>query len=248
MTMKPLPKGQRSAVRAARRRRSRTGGAASRFVGAGLLVAVAATVPAFGEAEAKRSGCVDWAPRVVEPLRPPPPSSRGRVVEVAGVRQEGGRAIHWAGARGWVPRALPDVNAWLLDHTQWKEMDRTRLAVKTLRKPGYEVFHEVHQDTRVFAFIRLQWVEEWAYALLEGSAQQPRRLLTTYQKTAGTDHIRRLCGSVDARAHRSGTDLYFYQEADADHYETEHIRQLHRRFFVALGGAEPTFAGSEAGR
>jgi hypothetical protein len=64
------------------------------------LVTVAATVTAFGEAEAKRSGCVDWAPHVVEPLRPPPPSSKGRVVEVAGVRQVGGRAIHWAGARG----------------------------------------------------------------------------------------------------------------------------------------------------
>jgi hypothetical protein len=42
--------------------------------------------------------------------------------------------------------------------------------------------------------------------------------------------------------------LYFHQEADADHYETEHLRQLHRPFFAALGGAEPAFAGSEAVR
>lgn len=197
----------------------------------GFLVA---TVPFFASALPGES-CVDLEQRVTEPLRPPPPLSRGKIVEVSGIRREGEKTIHWQGARGWVPVSMRDASAWILDHTKWKEMEKTKLEVKELSRPGFEAFHEVHQDTRVFAFIRIQWVENWAYAVLAGSLAVPKRLLTTYQKSDGTFHIRRLCGSVDFKADGIGTDAYFYQEADADHYEVQHIEELHRRFFATLG-------------
>jgi len=179
--------------------------------------------------------CANFDGRVTAPMRPPPPASPGKVVEESGIRGKGEDAVSWAGARGWIALSPRDATDWILDHTRWKDMEKTKLEVKELRHPKYEAFHVLSQDTKVFAFVRIQWVEEWAYAVLAGTLQAPKHLLTTYQKTAGTSHIRRLCGSVEFRANGIGTDAYFYQEARANHYEMEHIIDLHRRFLATLG-------------
>lgn len=194
--------------------------------------------------------CVDFRERVTAPLHAPPPFTAGKVVEISGVRpaSERNRTVHWQGARGWIPLSVKDAFDWILDHTRWKEMDKTKLDVKSVPRPGYEAFHVVSQDTKVFAFVRIQWIEEWAYAVLGGTAAAPDHVLTTYQKVAGTGHIRRLCGSVEFRSRASGTDAYFYQEADADHYEVEHIQALHRRFFATLGGGRAVPDGPGASR
>jgi len=73
------------------------------------------------------------------------------------------------------------------------------------------------------------WTEEWAYSLAEGTPAAPRRIVVSYQKVAGTTHIKRECGSYVLEARDDGTtDLAMYEEVKADRRSARDTRDMHQ--------------------
>ncbi len=144
--------------------------------------------------------------------------------------------VNYGAFRAIINKPIGAVYEWLLDHSQWKDMSRTKLAVKQRKLPGYAAFHEVEVDVNVWAFIRLQWVEQWGYAVLKGTPAAPVEILASYQKASGTDHLKRLCGSVVLKKlDANRTEIFFYEEALAPHYDSEKILQMHKDHFETIG-------------
>jgi hypothetical protein len=169
----------------------------------------------------------EFSEKIEKPLMRPPTLKPGSVNSNEGKRpnDEG----EYAGARGVVRRPITSVYRWLLDHTNWKDMTKTKLKTVEGKKPGYMAFHTVDVDVNVWAFIRIQWVEEWAYALVEGTPQDPKVIQISYQKRSGTGHLKRLCGSITLKAlGPDKTDLYLYEEALADRYHWEQMLEMHQ--------------------
>lgn len=168
----------------------------------------------------------DFSEKIEKPLLRPPPLKVGAIQSQEGKRSSDN--AEYAGARAVVRRPITELYAWLLDHTNWKDMSKTRLKTVESKKPGYMAFHTVDVDVNVWAFIRIQWVEEWAYALVEGTPKDPKEIQVSYQKKSGTAHLPKLCGSVTLKAMGpQQTDVYFYEEAVAERYHWEQMLEMH---------------------
>jgi hypothetical protein len=77
----------------------------------------------------------------------------------------------------------------------------------------------------VALFISVDWVEQHRLFLLDGSVSTPKKVLYQYQKTDGTSHIKRLCGSIlmtalppnsnDKTEHKAVSLVHYAEEANA---------------------------------
>ena len=167
--------------------------------------------------------CFNFAKKVETPLRPLPPLDKKNEIRQGGL----GDGTEWGSGRGLVPRSITEIRDWLLDHTNWKDKSKTDIVVKEQPKPGYFAFHEVAVDVTVFAFISISWVENWAYALVSGTLENPRRLAISYQKISGTSHLESLCGSVFLqKVSDKLTDVYLYEQAKAGRYKADDMAKM----------------------
>ena len=173
--------------------------------------------------------CFDFRQRVVEPLTPRIPLLDGRDNHVFGTYPTG---IKWASGRVVVDMPVAETYDRLLDHRNVKDMKKTTLSTTALDRPGYIAFHLVQVVVRLRLLLLkmdLPWTEEWAYSLTEGTAEAPRQIVVSYQKVAGTRHIKRQCGSYVLEARDDGTtDLSLYEEVKADRRSARDTRDMHR--------------------
>jgi hypothetical protein len=173
--------------------------------------------------------CFDFRQKVVEPLIPPIPLLDGRDNHVFGTYPTG---IRWASARVVLEMPVEETYARLLDHRNVKDMKKTTLTTTVLDRPGYLAFHLVDVVVRLRLLLLkmdLPWTEEWAYSLTEGTPRAPRRIVVSYQKVAGTTHIKRQCGSYVLEARDDATtDLSLYEEVKADRRSARDTRDMHR--------------------
>lgn len=190
------------------------------------------TTPSFGGEVA--ATCFDFNKKVVKSLFPNLPLKSNEVTFDQGKRSID--EVEYAGARSLVNKSIMDTYKWLLDHTNWKDMTRTKLKVREIEKPGYMAFHRVEVDIHIFAFISLDWIEEWAYALVRGTKTHPQEIQISYQKVSGTGHVAHLCGSITLRKVGNKTDILLYEEAYADRYHSEHMLNMHQNTIRALNG------------
>lgn len=167
--------------------------------------------------------CFNFKKRVDTPLRPLPPLDKNHEIKQGGL----GDGTEWGSGRGLVPRSIGELRDWLLDHTNWKDKNKTDIVVKDLVRPGYFAFHEVAVDVTVFAFISISWVEQWAYALVSGTMASPKKIVVSYQKVSGTSHLESLCGSVVLqKVSDNVTDVYLYEQAKAGRYKADDMAKL----------------------
>lgn len=192
-----------------------------------MVLGLAATsrVPAAGLA----GPCFDFRQTVVEPLIPPIPLLDGRDNHVFGTYPTG---VKWASGRVVLDMPVQEAYARLLDHRTVKDMKKTTLTTTILDRPEYMAFHLVDVVVRLrFLLLKmdLPWREEWAYSLTEGTPRAPRRIVVSYQKVAGTTHIKRQCGSYVLEA-RDGatTDLSLYEEVKAARRSARDTRDMHK--------------------
>lgn len=179
--------------------------------------------------------CFDFAKtQYTEPLRAPAPLKEGgRDTYQQGVRTN----YEWASGRSIVPRTVKEMYTWLLDHTNWKDMTKTKMKVTVGSRPNYADFHEVAVDVRVWAFITISWVEQWAYKILAGTKEKPEKFLVSYQKVSGTSHLESLCGSVlVSKFDDFDSDVYFYEQAKASRYKADDIMPMHVATIKILKG------------
>ncbi len=199
-----------------------------------LLAAILFSAPVH----ALTQGCFStFEQKITQPLIEPPGLHAGSISTTLGVRKDDD--VEFAGARATVERPLKAVYLWLLDHRNWKDMSKTEMKVSELAKPGYLNFHKVDVKVNVWGFITLPWVEEWAYALIQGTEKEPKEILVSYQKIDGTWRIKRLCGSIRLKAAGDKTDLFFYEESLAQHYPAKRILEMHLSNLKTLNNGKP---------
>jgi hypothetical protein len=187
--------------------------------------------------------CFDFSKAVNEPLLKPIALLKDEDNFETGVAPY---EVIWSAARGVVNLPVSKIMPWLLDHSEWKDVSRTKLTLEKVPSPHYLELHRLSVDANVFAFIWLHWVEEWGYRILKGTPTAPKSLLVSYQKVEGTGHITRLCGSVLVNAiGNNKSDVSFYEEAKADRYEAHNIREMqvsnlfHLRQLITKKGDKP---------
>jgi hypothetical protein len=195
-----------------------------------LLLGAAMGLAATDALAADLAGpCFDFRGKVVEPLSTPIALVPGQDSHVFGTYPSG---VGWAAGRAVIDMPIESVLARLLDHRNVKDMARTTLTTTVLDRPEYMAFHVVDIVVTLRAlFMKLSvpWTEAWAFSLVEGAPQAPRRIVVSYQKIAGSDHIQRECGSYVLQARDDGTtDLSVYDELKADRRKAEDTRNMHR--------------------
>jgi hypothetical protein len=190
--------------------------------------------------------CFDFQQRVVEPLTVPIPLLPGRDNHVFGTYPTG---IGWAAGRVVLEKPVESAYAGLLDHRNVKDMKKTTLSTTVLDQPGYMAFHLVDIVVTLralFLKIEIPWREAWGYSLVDGTREAPRRIVVSYQKVAGSDHIQRQCGSYVLQARDDGTtDLSLYEEVKAVRRSARDTRDMHRGIVRNLRGGQAA-AGSRA--
>jgi len=209
------------------RRPVRRGGRA-RSVVLALTAGLAAATP-LAAADLPPGLCFDFTQKIVEPLTPVIPLVPGRDNHVFGTSPGG---IGWASGRVVLDMPIAAAYASLLDHRNVKDMTKTTIATTVVERPDYMAFHLVSIVVTLRAlFLKMEvpWTEAWAYSLVEGTPEAPRRIVASYQKVAGTDHIKRQCGSYVLQAREDGTtDLSLYEEVKADRRSARDTRDMHR--------------------
>lgn len=173
--------------------------------------------------------CFDLRGTVVDPLSTPIALVPGQDNHVFGSYSNG---VGWAAGRAVLDVPIESVLARLLDHRNVKDMTKTTLTTTVVDRPEYLAFHLVDIVVTLralFVKMALPWTEAWAFRLVDGSPQSPRRIVVSYQKVAGTGHIKRHCGSYVLQARDDGTtDLSLYEEVKADRRKPEDTRNMHR--------------------
>jgi hypothetical protein len=185
------------------------------------------------------SACFDFDHKVVEPLRPPIPLVEGRDNSRFGTYPNG---VNWASTRAVLDIPIAAAYAKMQDHENQKDMKKTTLSTKVLQRPGYLRFDLVDIVVTVRALFiktKVAWTEAWGYALADGTESDPRKIVISYEKAAGTRHIQRQCGSYVLEARGGQTDISMYEEVKADHRSAEDTRDMHAGILESLR-AKPT--------
>jgi len=202
-----------------------------------MVVALAASAQGAGLSRP----CFDFDTPVVEPLHPPIAMVPGRDNNVFGTYPSG---VSWAATRARVTMPITALYAKVLDHRNHKDMTKTVLTTTDLPRPGYLHFQRVDVVVTVRALlfnVKLPWTEEWAFSLLEGTPEAPRRILASYQLAdARTRHLKHQCGSYVLQAlDAASADLSMYDEVIADHRSAEDTRNMQAGILSSIRGEEP---------
>ncbi len=176
--------------------------------------------------------CFDFSrPEAIRPLHDPLAFSTPERPDTSAsgpLTQAGDSAGGWGAARAILDMPLARTLALLRDQSTLKDPKEAEFVVSHEARAGLLDFQGVRITIHPFPLLSLEWVEQWAYRLLEGGAQTPRSVLIAYQKTAGTTHIRRFCGNIWLKAAGPAqTDFAVYEETDATHRTAEDIARGH---------------------
>jgi hypothetical protein len=222
-------------------------GGRARSLGLLLTAGLAAAVP-VSAAELPPGPCFDFSHKIVAPIVPAIPLVPGQDNHVFGTSPGG---VAWASGRVILDMPAAAAYATLLDHRNFKDMKRTTITTTVVDQPNYMAFHLVDIVVTLralFLKMELPWTEAWGYSLVDGTPDAPRAIVVSYQKVAGTDHIKRQCGSYVLQAREDGTtDLSLYEEVKADRRSARDTRDMHRGIVKNLRVAQRVAARPAAG-
>jgi hypothetical protein len=144
--------------------------------------------------------CFDLSKPNTIPLRPEPANYPAEGLETVekGLKDDasGKERIAWASLQGVVHAPLSNVLQRLQDPMTTRDPGSTEVKVTSVPEPGALLKQSIRVVVKPVFFLTIEWVEAWTFVILEGSAADPKKILISYQKTAGTSHIRRFCGSI----------------------------------------------------
>lgn len=129
---------------------------------------------------------------------------------------EAGDGVNWAAVRAQAGKPIATLYQLLLDHGNTRSPRVDEMALEKLENPAYLNLELVRFLIKPFLFVKIRWTEEWGFALAEGTVQDPREIVVSYEKTDGTSHIEHLCGNMVLRKLTDkSTDVFLYEEAKA---------------------------------
>jgi len=184
--------------------------------------------------------CFDYSHKVVEPLKPPIELLPGHDNHTCGVHPNG---LDWAAGRAVLAMPIQTAYARLRDHRNLKDMAKTTLSTTVEERSPELVFQHVDIVVTLralFLKVKLHWTEAWVFTLVEGTKEEPRRIVASYQKVAGTSHLQHLCGSYVLQARDDGTtDISMYEEVKADRRSARDTSNMHRGILRNIRNAKP---------
>jgi hypothetical protein len=188
-------------------------------------------LPANAASAAELAGpCFDYRERIAKPLQPPIELVPGRDNHTFGRDPKG---FDWAAGRAVLAMPIRTALDRLRDHRNLKDMKKTDLTVRVDdERPPHLALQWVDVVVTLralFVKMKILWTEAWAFTLVEGTRDEPQRIVASYQKVSGTRHIQHLCGSYVLQARDDGTtDISMYEEVKADRRSARDTSNMHR--------------------
>jgi hypothetical protein len=190
----------------------------------GALFLFVLSTPTRAEEPASRPLCFDLSRKNVRLLAPPPshfPPPGSELLEHGTEKITG---LDWGRVAGTVKRPIDRVNALLLEPLFTRNPKHTTVTRLPLSENGSLNRYRVKITVKPIFFLTLEWEEEWTHALIEGTAEAPKSILISYQKTAGTSHIRHFCGNILIKAlSPDSSGVYLVEHIDADRRDSEEV-------------------------
>jgi hypothetical protein len=152
--------------------------------------------------------CFDFSHQVLAAIREVAPNPKGGDSEEIGTLPDNTR---WAALRGQVDHPIEKVLEHLLEHEVMRDPRNTSVEITKMAPGPYLARHRVNVLVKML-FMKVTWVEDWVFALAEGTLEKPDKIVMSYQKTEGTSHIARFCDSLVLRRTPTGTEVSHYQE------------------------------------
>ncbi len=172
----------------------------------------------------ERPLCFDFSKKSTRMLAPAPYSypDTGRESRELGTDSKTG--LDWGQVAGVVKLPIEKVNLKLLDQMTTRNPKTTTISTEALPLNGALTRTRVAIRVKPVFFITLEWEEEWAHTLLEGTVESPKEILISYQKTQGTSHIRHFCGNILLKSlNPTTTGVFLYEQIDADQRDPDEV-------------------------
>lgn len=182
-----------------------------------VLVVIIGSFPSIDSCAA--SGCFDFSKPITNVLRPARNTSKieqsGKVSPSESPSKS--KDEYWATVQGPVSAPLKSIYAFLSDRNSTKSSRVDEMHVDIEQDPQFLLKQVVHNEVDPFPFITVKWSEEWAFSLLEGTPEDPKKILISYEKIEGTSHIKHLCGNIliTSELDASKSHVFLYEEAEA---------------------------------
>jgi hypothetical protein len=173
--------------------------------------------PTFGaEIEDK---CFDFSGRIDHVLRPDltilASGSQGTLHASKNTSNEKD-GIFWGVLGADVHLSVRNIYFLLSDHNTTKSSRVDKMGVTEEMDPHYLLRQKVHFEINPFPFVTIDWDEQWAFTLLDGTSEKPTKVLISYEKVDGTSHIKHLCGDILITQLTPETShVLFYEEVQA---------------------------------
>jgi hypothetical protein len=130
----------------------------------------------------------------------------------------------WGSVTGVVKKPLAELYKLLLNPRTIRDDEDMKITITQTPSENFLNLYDQALHIKPAFFLTLDWTETWGFSLEEGTKQNPKAILISYEKTAGTSHIRRFCGNYLLRAiSPTETGVYLYQELDADRHDYKDI-------------------------
>lgn len=169
--------------------------------------------------QASASVCFNFDKPRTEPLQPPMEVKTEKDMTSSGNGKEG---IEWGAVRGVVKRPITELLKMFEDPYLTKNRKNTTITKKIMRSPHYLWIRKMHLEVKPVFFVTVEWDEQWAVALRQGTLASPQSFIVYYQKVAGTSHLEHLCGNIMVNAIDPSTSaVYLYEEVKASHWTRE---------------------------
>jgi hypothetical protein len=174
-----------------------------------VLVVIIGSFPSTQSRAA--SGCFDFSKSITEVVRP----ARKTAKAEASGRVSGDE--YWAVVQGDVPSSVKRIYTFLSDRNSTKSSRVDEMHVDIETDPNFLLKQVVHSEVDPFPFVTVKWTDEWGFSLLEGTPDNPKKILISYEKIEGTTHIKHLCGNIEISAESDGSKshVFLYEEAEA---------------------------------
>lgn len=130
----------------------------------------------------------------------------------------------WGQTSGIVDKPIGELYKKLQDPKTIRNSDNTKVDLSSSEPKDFlKLIHQKIVIKPVF-FMTVDWQEDWAFSLKEGTKEKPTAILISYQKTEGTSHIKHLCGNILLQAlSPTTTGVYLYEEVQADRRSAEDV-------------------------
>jgi hypothetical protein len=187
-----------------------------------LSIALGSFAPAYAGDSAGKKACFDFSKKQIPLIKKPSILPDVTLPRVSSRSGHFNSSLFWGAARGQVGRPIQDLIQEISTHETLKSSKVSKMNVNPLETPDSLIRQQVEYTVTPFLFVKVNWKEDWAFQLVQGTKEDPKEVHIFYEKIEGTSHIKHLCGTIVLNKIDSKvTDVFLYEEAQATNRSEE---------------------------